>query len=299
MDRVYVRQLVRAFRVGEIDRRTFLKRATLTVGSIAALKLLAACAATPSDAPSSPVVDEEATATTPPDLEQDFPGLVAEMVRYPDGSGGELMGYLARPADASDVQPVVVIQEWWGLNAHIRDVTRRLAEEGFAALAPDLYNGVVTTEPDEAQKLVGELDMQAAVQEIGQAGQYLLDQDYVAGATYGVVGFCLGGALTLQTALAREDIGAAVAFYGRPLSPEEATDVNAPVLGLYGSDDQGIPVSDVRAMETAFEEAGIAHEIQVYDGAGHAFFNDTRESFAPEAAEDAWPRTLDWFREYL
>jgi carboxymethylenebutenolidase len=222
------------------------------------------------------------------------------MVSYPGPEGAELMGYMARPSDTDEALPaIIVIQEWWGLNEHIRDVTRRVAREGFVALAPDLYDGQVTTEPDEARKLVMELDMMAAVGEIGAAIDYTLQQDYTGGSEAGIVGFCMGGRLVLQTVVADEDVGAAVAFYGSPLTPEEAPEANAPVLGLYGSADQSIPVEEVRQMEDAFAEAGITHEIQIYEGAGHAFFNDTRDSYDEDAAADAWPRTLEWFRTHL
>jgi carboxymethylenebutenolidase len=194
---------------------------------------------------------------------------------------------------------VVVIQEWWGLNEHIKDVTRRLANEGFVALAPDLYHGAVTTEPDEARKLVMELDMAEAVREIQRAIDYLQEQDHVAGPQAGIVGFCMGGGLVLQTALAEDDLGAGVVFYGRPLEPEQAAQVKAPILGLFGAEDGGIPADAARAMHAAFDEAGLENEIQVYEGAGHAFFNDTRDSYNEAAAADAWPRTLAWFRDNL
>jgi carboxymethylenebutenolidase len=186
----------------------------------------------------------------------------------------------------------VVIQEWWGLNEHIKDVTRRFADEGFVALAPDLYHGVVTSEPDEARKQVMELDMMAAVQEIQAAVDYLLAQEYVSGEKAAIIGFCMGGRLVLQTGLVAENLSAIIPFYGTPLTAEEAPNVKAPVLGLYGADDGGIPVDSVRAMEDALTAAGIDNEIVVYDGAPHAFFNDTRDSYRPEAAADAWQRVL-------
>ena len=132
-------------------------------------------------------------------------------------------------------------------------MTRRFANAGYIALAPDLYKGQVATEPDEARKLVMELDMATAVEEIGSAVEYLLEQEYVAGDKAGVVGFCMGGRLVLMTALADENVGAAVAFYGQPLTPEEAPAVKAPVLGLYGAEDQGIPVAGVEAMGAALD----------------------------------------------
>lgn len=309
MDRVYVMQLVRSFQVGEISRRDFLAKATKALGSVAAANaLLAACVPAPTETPAPVVVQPTATsapteapqATATPEAEvAPEDGLVAGVVEYPDTDDETLMGYLARQEGADPQPGVVVIQEWWGLNEHIEDVTRRFAREGFVALAPDLYHGTVVSEPDEARKLVMELDMQEAVREIQQAIAFLLEQDYVAGPDVGIVGFCMGGGLVLQTALTEEDLGAVVAFYGQPLSPEQADEVTAPVLGLYGAEDSGIPVDSVRTMESALEEAGIENEFHIYEGAGHAFFNDTGQSYHPDAAADAWPRALDWFRNHL
>jgi carboxymethylenebutenolidase len=297
MDRIYVMQLVRSFQVGEITRRDFLKKATLALGSAAAANmLLAACSPAPTEAP-PPVVEEQPESS---DAQAGLKaGLVTAMVDYEDADGEPLMGYLARPDESGPRPAVVVIQEWWGLNEHIKDVTRRFADEGFVALAPDLYHGQVTSEPDEARKLVMELDMAEAVHEIQRAIDYLQAQEFVGGTEVGVVGFCMGGGLVLQTALAEEDLGAGVVFYGRPLSPEEAGQVKAPILGLFGAEDGGIPVDAAQAMHAAFDEAGVENEIQVYEGAGHAFFNDTRDSYDEAAAEDAWPRTLAWFRTHL
>ncbi len=305
MDRVYVMQLVRSFQVGEISRREFLAKATKALGSVAAANmLLAACVPAPTEPP-PPVVVAQPTeppaprATETPEPEKAEEGLITETVEYLDRDGETLMGYLARPADADPQPAVVVIQEWWGLDNHIQDVTRRFAQAGFVALAPDLYHGTVVSEPDEARKLVMELDMQEAVREIQQAIGFLLEQDYVAGPKVGIVGFCMGGGLALQTALTEENLGAVVAFYGQPLSPEQARAVKTPVLGLYGAEDTGIPVNSVRAMEAALEEAGVENEFHIYAGAAHAFFNDTRQSYNPDAAADAWSHTLAWFRDHL
>ncbi len=297
MDRVYIRQLVRSFRCGAISRRVFLQRATVLVGGAAAHMLLAACGSTPADAPSSPVVQQETPEQAAASVTVSEDDLLTERVSY--GSDGSLSGYMARPDSEEPLPAVVVIQEWWGLNEHIRDVARRFATQGFVALAPDLYDGVSTTEPDEAQKLAMDLDRVAAVQEIDQAASFLQAQTYVAGEQVGVVGFCMGGGLALETGRVSETVGAVAAFYGRPLEPPQASEIQVPVLGLYGAEDGGIPVTDVEAMEAALNDAGIANEFHIYDGAGHAFFNDTRESYRPEAAEDAWQRTLTWFNEHL
>lgn len=311
MDRVYVMELVRAFQCGGITRRQFLDRTTKAIGSVAAANvLLAACVPLPEESPPPVVVSPTgavprgdvgsgATTATP---QGDLGDIVTESVKYEDAAGETLMGYLARPGDEEPAPAVVVIQEWWGLNDHIRDVARRFASAGFVALAPDLYHGVTVSEPDEARKLVMELDMREAVREIRQAIDFLQSQSYVAGqqsAKVGIVGYCMGGGLVLQTARVEEDLGAAVAYYGSPLTPSAAQEVQAPVLGLYGAEDTGISVEAVRKMEAALDEAGITNEFHIYEGAGHAFFNDTRSSYDSEAAADAWPRTLEWFRTYL
>jgi carboxymethylenebutenolidase len=301
MDRIYVMQLVRSFQVGVIDRRTFLRRTGAALGSLSAASLLlAACqpiSSTPRPVleatPSGEGVGSPESSLTTED------GLLAGMVEYVGPDGETLTGYQARPEGDGAYPAVVVLQEWWGLNEHIKDVTRRIANEGYVALAPDLYKGQVATEPDEARKLVMELDMAAAVDEIGSAIDHLLSQESVAGDTAGIVGFCMGGRLALMSALADENVGATVAFYGQPLTSAEAANVKSPVLGLYGADDSGIPVADVNAMAEALTAAGIPNEVQVYAGAPHAFFNDTRQSYRPDAAADAWQRMLAWFEQYL
>jgi carboxymethylenebutenolidase len=298
MDRVYVMELVQSFQVGNLNRREFTQRALVALGSMAAVNILLAGCQPIQPAGAQPVVDVQATNTPAPEAE--YAGLETGAVEYPDQDGETLMGYLVRPTDGAAKPAIVVIQEWWGLNDHIKDVVRRFANEGYVALAPDLYHGVVVTEPDEARKLVMALDMAEAVSEIQQAIAFLLDQEYVAGDKVGIVGFCIGGGLTLQTALASNALGAAVAFYGSPFKPEQAADVKAPILGLYGAADQGIPVDAVNAMGEALTDAGIENGVTVYEGAQHAFFNDTRAaSYNADAAADAWEKTLAWFSSHL
>jgi len=210
-------------------------------------------------------------------------------------------GYLGQPADGQAHPGVVVIQEWWGLVPHIKDVAERFAREGFVALAPDLYHGQVADEPDEARKLAMALDAQRAVQEIAAAARHLKKLDQVVPQKVGVVGWCMGGGLALSTAAHHADlIGAAVAFYGRPLTASDTARLEAPVLGLYAEHDHGIPVEAVRAFEAELKRRNVPHEVRVYPDTSHAFFNDTRpQIYQAAAAQDAWERTLAWFRKYL
>lgn len=302
MNRVELMELVRDYQVGGVSRRQFLVRATATLGSVvAANTLLAACTANPNDNP-PPVVDESQPAVT------DLPSattvadssrgeMVSGIVQYPGPENTELMGYWAYQSGAGPRPAIIVIQEWWGLNEHIKDVARRFAAEGYVALAPDLYDGVVTTEPDEARKQAMALGTQEAVAEIQAAIDYLKGQEFANGR-FGIVGFCMGGGLVLQTAANSPNIHAAVPFYGSPLSPSEAAQVTAPVLSFLGSRD-GISASDYEAMHAALTEAGITNKFQLYEGAQHAFFNDTRASYDEAAAIDAWQQTLEWFEAHL
>ena len=222
------------------------------------------------------------------------------MIEFPINAHA-VPGYLAQPAGGQGHPGVVVIQEWWGLVPHIKAVAERFAHEGFVAVAPDLYHGHAADEPDEARKLAMALDAQRAVQEIAAAARYLKKMEIVAPQKVGVVGWCMGGGLSLSAAAHYADlIEAAVAFYGRPLTASDAAKLQVPVLGLYAEHDHGIPVEAVRAFEAQLEQQRVPHEVHIYPGTSHAFFNDTRpQIYDATAARDAWQKTLAWFRRYL
>lgn len=225
--------------------------------------------------------------------------ITARMVEF-SSNGSTTPGYLALPTHPGDYPGIVAIQEWWGLVPHIKDVVERLAQQGFIALAPDLYHGKAADEPDEARKLAMELDRQRAVREIVDAARYLQSLEQIMPKKIGVVGWCMGGSLTLATASISPEIGAAVAFYGAPRDLQTLRTIQAPVLGLYAEHDHGISLEMVQQIGEIFQEQGLTHEIHVYPGVQHAFFNDARPHiYHPEAAKDAWERTLQWFRRYL
>ncbi|HXG36998.1 MAG TPA: dienelactone hydrolase family protein [Dehalococcoidia bacterium] len=215
-------------------------------------------------------------------------------------NGSKFAGYLVRP-NVDEARPgVVVIQEWWGLEPHIKDVVQRFAREGYVAIAPDLYDGRIATEPNEAQKIRMALDVPQAVQRVNSAARYLKSQQYSRGQKVGTIGFCMGGMVSLATACDSRDIDAAVVFYGRNPDPiEKVENVSCPLLGIYGEADQGIPVSEVERLREALNRFGKQASIHIYPQAPHAFFNDTKESHRPEAAQDAWQKTLAFFRQNL
>lgn len=224
---------------------------------------------------------------------------MGEMVEFA-GPAGTASGYLALPVGG--VGPgVVVIQEWWGLVDHIRDVCDRFAEEGFAALAPDLYHGVTTREPDEAGKQMMNLRLDQAAAEIGAAARHLLDSGSASGGRVGVVGFCMGGGLALHAAVQDPQIAACVSFYGvgpgrDSLNPARA---GLAVLGHWGERDNGYDRASIAQLEEQLAAAGISVVSHWYD-ADHAFFNDTRpEVHDPASADRAWERTLAFLRAHL
>ncbi len=215
-------------------------------------------------------------------------------------NGSQAAGYLSRPESNSPKPDVVVIQEWWGVNQHIRDVTDRLAEAGFVALAPDLFHGKTVTEPNDAQKAAMELDRPRAMTEIDGAVAYLKSQPYVLPKKIGVIGFCMGGGLALHTGAHDPDVGAVAAFYGGGSPSGDAfAKSHAAILNICGERDTRV-TSTIKELDKDLNKYKLPHELVVYPNAEHAFFNDTRkEVYKPEAAQDAWKRALDWFRKYL
>jgi carboxymethylenebutenolidase len=217
-------------------------------------------------------------------------------------NGDSAPGYLARPESDAPAPGVVVIQEWWGLDDHIKSIAERFAGEGFVALAPDLYRGQIAKEPDDARKLAMALEYPQAIKDMQGAVNYLREQPFVQPKQIGMIGFCMGGRLTGLMALHGQHVGAAIPFYGirDALTDEDVQKINVPLLCVYGEDDAGIPLDVVRANDAKLRAAGKPVETIIYPGAPHAFFNDTRpNAYRHDAAEDAWGRALAWFRKYL
>ena len=225
--------------------------------------------------------------------------MAGQMIEF-RSNGGTTRGYLSVP-ESGRGPGVVVIQEWWGLVPHIKDVADRFAAAGFVALAPDLYRGDVARSPDEAGKMMMALNIAETEKDLRGAVDYLLNQEATEGERVGTVGFCMGGALSLYAASKNEKVGACVVFYGiHPNAQPDFDNLRAPVLGLFAEKDNFVPPAAVRALEEKVRGRGGEIETHIYPGTDHAFFNDTRpEVFDHEAAADAWRRTVEFFNEHL
>ncbi|MDT5293280.1 MAG: carboxymethylenebutenolidase [Acidobacteriota bacterium] len=225
--------------------------------------------------------------------------MAGQMIEF-QSNGGTARGYLATPESGSG-PGVVVLQEWWGLVPHIKDVADRFAREGFFALAPDLYHGDVARSPDEAGKLMMALDIERTEKDLRGAVAYLLRHEATTGESVGTVGFCMGGVLSLYAASKNPRVGACVVFYGiHPKVEPDFDSLRAPVLGLYAERDKSVPPDAVRALEEKLKEKGKSVEMHIYPGTDHAFFNDTRpEVYNAEASADAWRRTIQFLRAHL
>jgi carboxymethylenebutenolidase len=222
-----------------------------------------------------------------------------QMVEF-SSNGGTTSGYLAIPEKGSG-PGVVVIQEWWGLVDHIKDVCDRFAKEGYVALAPDLYHGKATRSPDEAGKLMMAMRIDEAEKDLRGAIQYLINHEATTGNKIGTIGFCMGGALSLYAATKNQQVGACVVFYGgHPKVKPDLASLQAPLLGIYGERDRSVTPVAVRELERQLKELGKSVEVHIYSGAEHAFFNDQRpEVYHSRAAEDAWKRTIEFFAKHL
>lgn len=229
---------------------------------------------------------------------------MGKTVEFKRPDGQSVQGYLAEPAAAQGAPGVVVIQEWWGLNAQIRGVAERYAEAGYVALVPDLYRGKSTVEAAEAEHLMTNLNFgDAASQDVRGAVQYLKGRC----PKVGVSGYCMGGALTLLAAVHVPEADAGVVYYGYPpLEYVDATKIRIPLMGHWAVDDTPFPIAGVDKLEDKLRAAGVAFEFHRYQ-AMHAFANETQvganrlpiTEYKPEAAATAWERTLDFFGKHL
>lgn len=226
------------------------------------------------------------------------------------------LGYWAIPDEPGP--GVIIVHDVWGLYDHFRDLARRFADQGYVALAIDLYQPLGAVKIEDVGAWMRSLSDPEILSRVQLAVDAMQAHPRLAGKV-GIVGFCMGGTYALLASASVRGLGAAAAFYGilshehglyadsagldprkKPRDPlEAAPDIRCPLLGLYGEEDSFIPLADVRQLEQALKSVPYPTAVQTYPGAGHAFFNDTRATYRPEAARDAWERVLAFFRKYL
>ncbi|MBE3112138.1 MAG: dienelactone hydrolase family protein [Acidobacteria bacterium] len=279
-----INDLYEKYARGVMDRREFLgKLAALAGGTAAAAALLPALERGAAEAQIVP---------------KDDPRLETGYIEYP-GATGKVRAYSARPKGGEKLSGVIVIHENRGLNPHTEDIARRVALEGFLAIAPDALSplGGTPENPDDARPLFQKLDREANIKNFVAAVEYLKTQPQATGKV-GCMGFCWGGGTTNQVAVNSPDLAAAVPFYGSQPGPEDVPKIKAAMLIHYAGDDERINAG-IPAFEEALKKAGVEYKIHMYEGAGHAFMNDTGTRYHKEAAELAWQRTAAFLKEKL
>jgi carboxymethylenebutenolidase len=307
---------------GRLSRREALKLIASVTGSLLlANSIIAACVpeedisatatplstGTPTAAPSATGLPSTDAAATESPVSSEYgtvvpndPAVIAAEVQIP-ASDTNIMGYLARPANA-DVSPVILIcHENRGLTPHIQDVTRRYAKAGYVGLAVDLLSrqgGSAAVGESNVPGALGNIQPEQFVEDFKSGWQYLQGQPFADAARVGMNGFCFGGGVTWQVAVHMPELLAAVPFYGPHPDPSDVPNIQAAVLGIYGGRDNRIN-SGIPAIEEAMKANNKIYEKIIYPDADHAFHNDTGARYNPEAARDAWGRTLAWFEQYV
>jgi carboxymethylenebutenolidase len=281
-----IKELYSDYTQGKTDRRSFLQKLALVAGSTtAALALI-------------PVLEENSLKAS--NSVQSDPDLITEFINY-TGETGEIKSFLARPKSGSKFPAVIVIHENRGLQPHIQDVTRRIAKEGFLAMAPDALSPLGgTPENDQAKAvtMISQLDSEKTIKNFVAAVKYLKTNPLSNGKV-GCTGFCWGGGMTNQVAVNSPVLNAAVPYYGMQPKPEQVESIKAPIMAHYAGDDARINAG-IPAFEEALKKYGKEYQIFMYEGAQHAFNNDSNpERYNEKAAKLAWSRTIAFFKEKL
>lgn len=226
-------------------------------------------------------------------------------VNYYDNNS---IGYLVYPELANNTQQrlpaVIMIHEWWGLNEHIKSQADILAKEGYVVLAVDLYQGEVATTPDRSRELSSSVrnNPASAIDNLQSAVNYVKSLEMVDGNRIASLGWCFGGDWSLQLALnsSENPLAATIVYYGRPVTDTASlSSISWPILGIFGDQDQAIPVESVKQFTSALNASGVTNEIYLYEGVGHAFANPSGDNYAPKETADAWQKTIGFLRTYL
>ncbi|MFY9911469.1 MAG: dienelactone hydrolase family protein [Candidatus Sulfotelmatobacter sp.] len=217
-------------------------------------------------------------------------------------SGDETVkGILYTPAGKGPFPGIIVIHEWWGLNDWVKEQASKLADQGYEALAIDLYRGKVATTPDEAHEIMRGVPEDRANRDLQAAFDFLASQSNVRKNRIGAIGWCMGGGYSLDVALLEPTLAADVINYGHlATDPDTLKKINAPILGIFGAQDKGITPDDVHKFESQMKQLGKTIDVKIYDDAGHAFENpNNKAGYRPADAADAWQRTVKFLLENL
>ena len=324
----FIDEFYEDYRAGLLTRRAFIKKLAFIAGSMTAtVSIMGMLGCSPEEIPDAtePMPAPEFPATEPSEPTSEptaapssagltpVPGAQSPF-SVPEGDptletsnvmltsqGDEISGYLARPIEAGQYPAVLVCHENRGLNEHIRDVVRRFAKEGYVALAIDLLSregGTENLDPDQVPGLLGDAGPDRHEADFIAAFDYLQSLDFVDGERIGMTGYCFGGGVTWQVAIALPELKAAVSFYGRGPDLDKVPNIQAAVLGVYAELDERINTGN-DALEQALIEADITYQINVYPGVNHAFHNDTGQRYVEEQATQAWLDTLAWFETQM
>jgi carboxymethylenebutenolidase len=225
----------------------------------------------------------------------------SSMVQFPSTTPlGKTEGFLATPKPFEKYPGIIIAHEIWGLVDHIKDVCMKLVQEGYVALGVDLFRGKTITNIEDGRKIREQLTEEEILADLNGGHAYLKTLNNVNPKRIGSIGFCMGGGLSLLLACKNPEIAAAVVFYGRNPTPIDLVkNLQCPVLGNYAGADMVIKEADINLLKETLTKYGKTFDVKTYPGAPHGFFNDTRESYRPEAAKDAWKRTLKFYDKYL
>jgi carboxymethylenebutenolidase len=285
-----LKYLMESYRAGTITRREFMRRAMLWTGSVAV---------------ASSLLDSlSPTAVQANQVDPNDPALISTDVKYAAADGASINAYVTRPKGDGRRPAVIVVSDNWALDDHNRDIGRRLAKAGYVAIVPDVVSLVGGTSSfasrEEVVKAISQLSDDNVMKDLMGAQNYIKGQSFVQANKIGVVGFCWGGGKTFLFTTQSKDLAATVIFYGPiPKDLDAVKNITAPVLGNYGELDKPIS-SQVPRLAEEMKKNGKSYDYKIYPDAPHSFYSDVRaDRYRPEAAKDAWGRTLEFFKKHL
>ncbi|MBV9169829.1 MAG: dienelactone hydrolase family protein [Chloroflexi bacterium] len=302
----FVREFVEEYRIGHMSRRDMMRRVLFITGGVASTATLLASLGVPTAALAQPEVLAEAPADASPlSVPPDDPSVSANWISFPNQQdGATIMAYEARPADASGPLPVMLVcHRNQGVEPQIQDVARRWAKLGYIAAAVDLLSreGGTNGVADKAQipAMLSNTDANRHVSDFVAAADYYSGSSDADASRLGMNGFCFGGGITWRTAEALPSMKAAAPFYGAPPPLDQVPNIGAAVLGVYSADPNDFANNNRDGLDAALSQAGVTHQMNVYPGTKHDFYNDTGQAYNEQQALTAWHDAVNWMQMYL